>query len=260
MTDDSPIRGFGPETFGALNAETYDDEHAPATQQGVDFLARLARGGSVLEFAIGTGRIALPLAERGLAVAGVEASAEMIAKLRAKPGGETIPVTLGDMSEVAPEGAFDVVVLVFNTLFNLTSQDAQVRCFANAARKLTDEGAFVIEAFVPDIGLFNQPDRVRARGISMRSLFIEAALHDPVGQVIRYQRMVFLEGGQFRLIPLPMRYAWPAELDLMARLAGLELAERWADWDGSPFTAASRSHISVYRRVAASSPKGLPRA
>ncbi len=252
MTDDSPIRGFGPETFGQLNADWYDANLPPqdATLRAVELLADLARGGPALEFAIGTGRIALPLAERGLAVAGVEASAEMVAKLRAKPGGEAIPVVIGDMSEAGPAGAYDLVFLVFNTLFNLTSQEAQVRCFQNAARRLTERGVFVIETFVPDIAHFNEPERVRTMHLSMRRLVIEATLHDPVRQVLRYQRVIFTDDGRASLLPLPMRYAWPAELDLMARLAGLELRERWADWDRSPFTATSRSHVSVYQRQA----------
>ena len=204
MTNDTPIRGYGPENFGLLNAEDYDDDVPPAeaTTQAVEFLAGLAQGGPVLELAIGTGRIALPLAERGLRVAGIEASAAMVAKLRAKPGGEAIPVTLGDMSEVAAPGAYDLVLLVFNTLFNLTSQEAQVRCFANAARRLTERGVFVIEAFVPDIAHFTDPERVRTAHISMRRLVLEAAIHDPVSQVIRYQYITFTsDGGGHRLTP-----------------------------------------------------------
>ena len=255
MTDDTPILGFGPETFGALNAEAYDAGLPPAadTLQAVDFLAALARGGPVLELAIGTGRVALPLAERGLSVAGVEASAEMVAKLRAKPLGASIPVTIGDMSDVAPEGAYDLVFLVFNTLFNLTSQDAQVRCFRNAAEHLTERGVFVIEAFVPSPAHFTDPDRVRPMRISMNSLVLEASMHDAVRQLIRYQYVTLTRNG-VRLTPLPMRYAWPAELDLMGRLAGLELRERWAGWDRAPFTATSPSHVSVYRRAQGADP------
>jgi SAM-dependent methyltransferase len=238
---------FAPETFGALNAERYDaglrgPEADPTA--AVDVLAEVAAGGAALEFAIGTGRVALPLAARGVSVAGVEASPEMIVKLRAKPGGEAIPVTLGDMAEAGPVGEFDLVFLVFNTLFNLTTQDAQVRCFQNAARRLSPRGVFVLEAFTPDIAYLDR-GTVRTMGVSFGAAWLEALAHDPVTQTVDYQRIRLSSDG-VRLIPLAMRYAWPAEMDLMARVAGLELRERWADWDRSPFTAKSRKHISVY--------------
>ena len=238
---------FAPETFGALNAERYDAGiHGPEADPtaAVDVLAALAAGGPVLEFAIGTGRVALPLSARGLSVSGVEASPEMVAKLLAKPGGEAIPVTLGDMAEAGPEGEFDLVFLVFNTLFNLTTQDAQVRCFQNAARRLSPRGVFVLETFIPDVADLNRQE-VRTMAVSFRSAWLEAVAHDPVTQTVDYQRIRLSSDG-VRLIPLAMRYAWPAEIDLMARVAGLQLRERWADWDRSPFTAKSGKHVSVY--------------
>ena len=244
------MRGYGPETFGKLNAEHYDVFH-PADADAlaaVDVLADLAAGGAVLELAIGTGRIALPLAERGLVVCGIEASQEMIAKLRAKPGGEAIAVTCGDMADVDVPGEFDLVFLVFNTLFNLTTQEGQVRCFANVARRLTARGVFVIEAFVPDVAHFVDRERVRTVAVTFDSAFLEASVHDPVSQTINYQYITLGEAGA-RLTPLPMRYAWPSEIDLMARLAGLQLRERWGGWDRSAFTAASSKHVSVYGRA-----------
>ena len=245
------MKGYGPETFGQLNAEHYDAEHdAPHnvdTLGAVQTLSELANDGPVLEFAIGTGRIALPLAARGLSVTGIEASPEMVAKLRGKPGGAAIPIVIGDMAEARAEGAFDLVFLVFNTLFNLTSQEAQVRCFRNAARHITERGVFVIEAFVPEIGAYVDGQRTRTVHVAMDQLVVEASLHDPLTQTIHYQYVVTTPRG-VRMTPLPMRYAWPAEIDLMARLAGLELRERWGDWDRSTFKASSAKHVSVYGR------------
>ena len=248
------MKGYGPETFGERMADAYDTWYGTrlaqeTTLQSVEVLADLAAGGAVLELAIGTGRVALPLAARGLSVHGIDASEAMVAKLREKPGGGAIPVTIGDFADVGVEGAFDLVFVVFNTLFNLTCQADQVRCFQNVARHLTDRGAFVVEAFVPDIAGFTDGQAVRAVHITIDSTTLEASVHDPVTQTVQYQYMVFSQGG-VRLYPLPMRYAWPSELDLMARLAGLELRQRWGGWDRSPFTASSSKHVSVYGRAA----------
>ena len=245
------MKGFGSATFGELNAEDYDALHDPGTTEAsVALLAELAQGGKVLELAIGTGRIALPLTARGLSVQGVDASPDMVAKLRAKPGGEAIPVVIGDIADAAPAGKFDLIYLVFNTLFNLTSQDAQVRCFQNAAGHLSRNGVYVIEAFVPDMARFSGGQSLRTVGVAFDALTLEAALHDPVTQLVEYQYVRMTPQGT-KLMPLPMRYAWPAEIDLMARLAGLELRHRWAGWERAPFTAESKMHVSVYGRAAA---------
>ncbi|MEX1152655.1 class I SAM-dependent methyltransferase [Parvibaculum sp.] len=242
------MKDYGPGTFGELNADDYDALHDPGTTEAaVALLAELAGGGRVLELAIGTGRVALPLAERGLAIEGVEASPEMVAKLRAKPGGESIPVVIGDMADVPVEGSFDFVFLTFNTLFNLTSQDAQLRCFANVAKHLKPGGAFLVEAFVPDVAQFRDHRSLKPVHLDFGSLTLEAAIHDPVTQVIEYQYIRMTPDGT-RLTPLPMRYAWPAEIDLMAKLAGLERENRWGGWDRSAFTAKSEMHVSVYRK------------
>lgn len=241
------MKGYGAETFGERFAAVYDAWVASRvpearTSEAVETLAGLAASGTVLELAIGTGRLALPLAARGLAVHGIDASEAMVEKLRQKPGGEAIPVTIGDIAGVVVDSAFDLVFLAFNTLFNLTRQDDQVRCFRNAARHLAPAGVFVVEAFVPDL---TERQAIRADQVTADSVVLEASVHDRVAQTVHYQYVVVTDEG-VRLYPVPMRYAWPAEIDLMARLAGLSLRERWAGWDRSPFTASSPAHVSVY--------------
>ncbi len=243
------MKGFGTKTFGELNAErydaTYEEMMVQETSDSVEMLAELAAGGRVLELAIGTGRVALPLAARGLSVHGIEASEEMVAKLREKPGGGAIPVVIGDMAEARVNGSFDLIYLVFNTIFNLTTQEAQVRCFQNAASHLNSDGVFVVETVVPDLSGFVDRQRMKGSWARMDSARFEVAIHDPVLQTIEFQRIKISEEGT-RMYPHFMRYAWPSELDLMAQLAGLERRERWAWWDRSPFTADSKSHVTVY--------------
>lgn len=243
---------FEPGTFGRLNAEDYDAWQDPGTtEESVALISDLVgTGARILELAIGTGRMALPLAERGHRVEAIEASPEMVAKLREKPGGAAVPVTIGDMAEVDVEGRFDLVFLVFNTLFNLTSQAAQVRLFRNVGARLAPGGLFLVEAFVPDFAGFSQNQQMKVRGLAMESLWFEAVEHDPVAQVLRLQR-VWLEAAGVRLRPLVMRYARPPELDLMADLGGLRLRDRWGGWGREPFTADSRMHVSVWERPAA---------
>ena len=239
---------FGPASFGDLYADEYDALHNPGTTDDcVSAIADLAGTGKMLELAIGTGRIALPLAQRGLSIHGIEGSPDMVAKLRAKPGGDAIPVSIGDFADVDVDGAFDFVFLVFNTLFNLTSQAAQVRCFKNVAEHLNPGGVFLVETYVPDPARFINGQSMRAMQVGMDSAWIEAAIHDPVEQVINHQRIRITSDG-IKLAPLPMRYAWPAELDLMAQLAGLELKQRWGSWTRAPFTADSKMHVSVYAK------------
>jgi SAM-dependent methyltransferase len=223
----------------------YEKLMATETRDSVGALAKLAGGGKVLELAIGTGRVALPLAARGLTVHGIEASEAMVAKLREKPGGRAILVEIGDMAEVQVNSTFDLIYLVFNTIFNLTTQEAQVRCFHNAARHLNAGGLFVVETVVPDLSGFVDGQRMKGSWARMDSARFEIAIHDPVVQTVDFQRIVISEDGT-RMVPHFMRYAWPSELDLMAQLAGLERRERWAWWDRSPFTADSKSHVTVY--------------
>ena len=246
------MKGYGPKTFGQLNAEQYDaaseEAMAAETRDSVQTLAELANGGRVLELAIGTGRVALPLAQRGLSVSGIEASDEMVTQLRRKPGGNAIPVTIGDMAEVRAEGEFDLVYLVFNTIFNLTTQEAQVRCFQNVARHLSPNGLFVIETVVPDFSEYVDGRRMKGSWATLDGARFEIAIQDRVAQTVAFQRIVISEAGT-QMTPFFMRYAWPPELDLMAQLAGLERRERWAWWDRSLFTSESKSHVTVYARA-----------
>jgi SAM-dependent methyltransferase len=246
------MKEYGPKTFGELNAERYDDLYLESmtkeTHDSVETLAELAQGGKVLEMAIGTGRVALPLAERGLSVHGIEASEAMVAQLREKPGGRDIPVVIGDMSEARVDQRFGLIYLVFNTIFNLTTQEAQVRCFQNAARHLNPDGLFVVETVVPDFTDYVDGQRMKGSWARMDSVRFEVAIHDPLLQSVAFQRVVIDDQGT-RITPHFMRYVWPSEMDLMARLAGLERRERWAWWDRTPFRAESKSHVSVYGRA-----------
>ena len=243
------MKEYGTTTYGELNAEhydaTYEDLMSQETAGCVQTLAELAAGGKVLELAIGTGRVALPLAARGLTVHGIEASEAMVARLREKPGGSAIPVEIGDMSEVRVNNTFDLIYLVFNTIFNLTTQEAQVRCFQNAARHLNPGGVFVVETVVPDFSGYVDGQRMKGSWARIDSARFEIAIHDPVVQTVAFQRIIISEEGT-QMTPHFMRYAWPSELDLMGQLAGLERRERWAWWDRSPFTAGSKSHVTVY--------------
>lgn len=211
----------------------------------VDFLARRAGDGAALEFAIGTGRVALALRARGVPVAGIELSEPMVRELRRKPGGADIPVTIGDMASARAPGEFTLVYLVFNTITNLLSQDAQVDCFGNAARHLAPGGCFVIEVFVPD--LQRLPPGETARPFHLDDHHVGVDTYDLV-----HQRMVShhyrIADGNADTFHSPHRFVWPSELDLMARIAGLDRRERWADWHQTPFTATSRSHVSVWQK------------
>ena len=244
------MEAFGPATFGELYADEYDELHDPGTTDAtVEFISQLAGKGAILELAIGTGRIALPLLRAGHRISGIEGSPDMVAKLRAKPDGAKIPVAIGDFADVAVGEAFDHVFLVFNTLFNLQTQEDQIRCFRNVARCLVERGTFLVETFVPDVSDFAAGQRVRTQKLNRSAVWLEAAAHDPVRQLIELQRIRITEGG-VRLAPLAMRYAWTAEIDLMARLAGLTLVDRWGGWDRRPFDARSRMHVSVYQKLA----------
>lgn len=237
-----------PAAYGAAMAPLYDTIYHAAfdTDGAVEQLARLAEGGPVLELGIGTGRLALPLAARGLEVAGIEGSPDMAAVLRAKPGGDALPVTIGDFATATAEGSFALALLAVNTIYALPDQDAQVATFANVARHLRRGGRFVVEAWVPDLGAFSGGQAVRPLMITADRVVLEVAELDAVAQVLTTTRVHATDDG-VRLLPAVHRYAWPSELDLMARLAGIRLERRWADWRDTPFTAASTAHVSVYR-------------
>ncbi len=212
----------------------------------VAFLAGLAGSGRALELGIGTGRIALPLSARGVPVHGIDLSAAMIARLRAKPGADAIGTTVGDFATTRVEGSFALAYLVFNTISNLTSQAQQVACFANVAAHLEAGGRFVIEVGTPSL-------RRLAAGETM-AVFAAEEDHwgideyDVANQGLVSHHFSRREDGRFERSSIPFRYTWPAELDLMAQLAGMELRERWADWDRSPFTGESRKHVSVWQK------------
>jgi SAM-dependent methyltransferase len=243
------VAGFDdPAFYGDRWAGVYDEHHArldPAA--AVEFLAGLAGGGRVLELAIGTGRVALPLAGRGVAVEGVDASEAMVERLRAKPGGSSIPVVIGDMAQLPVSGPFRLVYLIFNTLFGLLTPARQADCFGGVARVLDPGGAFVIECFVPDLARFDRGQRVEALAVTEDSAVVEVSRHDAAEQRVTTQ-IITLDGQGVHLRPVALRYSWPSELDLMAGSAGLRLRERYGGWDRQPFGSLSGKHISVYQR------------
>jgi len=233
------------ETYGERIAVIYDEWYAEHEDAALGTLKGLAQGGRALELGIGTGRVALPLHQSGVAVDGIDASEAMIAKLRSKPRGDEIRVTLGDFADVAVEGRYALIYVLFNTFFALLTQEEQLRCFRNVAQHLGSEGRFVVEAFVPDLSRFSGQQAVRAVSMSENEVRLEASQLDPVTQQVTSQHVVLTEQG-VRLYPVKLRYVWPAELDLMARLAGLQLRHRWGNWRKAAFSADSGKHISIY--------------
>jgi SAM-dependent methyltransferase len=239
--------------FGEEIAATYDEATSGMHDRSVidavvDVLADLAGDGRALEFGIGTGRIALPLARRGVEVHGIDVSTAMVARLREKPGGADIGVTIGDFADTRVPGQFSLTYLVFNTINNLTTQDEQVACFVNAAAHLRPGGSFVIEVGVPALRLL--PPGQRAVPFDVGERFWAYDLYDCATQSMTSTFVDEGAGGGARLRSIPFRYVWPAELDLMARIAGLVLAERWEHWDGTPFSHESTRHVSVWRKPA----------
>ncbi|PZS33820.1 MAG: SAM-dependent methyltransferase [Pseudonocardiales bacterium] len=238
-----PVTSFGPDV-----ARRYDDDLRGDEAETVDFLAGLALGGPALEFAIGTGRIALPLSQLGIRVDGIELSHDMVARLRQKPGGAALDVTIGDMASATAPAQYRLVYLVFNTIYNLLTQDAQVRCFENAARHLTPDGRFVVEAGVPSATVRGN-QFVDVERIATEEVVLDVNRYDPVTQILDESHISLTNSG-VRLGPISCRLAEPSELDLMARIAGLTLVDRWSGWRSESFTAASERHVSVYARPA----------
>ena len=233
--------------FDERAAAVYDELNGLAWPAMVEVLAQLAGNGRALELAIGTGRVALPLAARGVSVSGIELSPDMLARLRAKPGGDGVEVVEGDMTTARVAGEFSLVYLVYNTITNLTSQDEQVACFENAARHLAPGGCFLIEVYLPILRLLPPGERFRV-------FTDEPGYHaydeyaDPASQLQWSHHVRLREDGTYRRVSMPFRYVWPAELDLMARIAGLRLTERWEDWERTPFTESSTQHVSVWQK------------
>jgi SAM-dependent methyltransferase len=235
-------------SFGEDVAKIYDEVERGDEVEAVAFLAELAGRGTALELAIGTGRIALPLAAQGIRVDGIDLSPAMIAQLRAKPGGADIAVTMGNFADVAVPGTYRVIYVVFNTLFNLLTQDEQVRCFENVAAHLTDDGYFVVEGLSPAFFHRLRNDQyVDAEVIEVGEVRLDVLRHDMATQMIEESHVSLTPAG-VRLNPVVQRYAWPSELDLMARIAGLRLKERWAGWSREPFNSTSANVVSVYGR------------
>ena len=240
--------------------ESYFDERVAATYEvkwpelferaavdpAVNFLADLARSGSALELGIGTGRLAVPLSQRGVRVHGIELSPAMAARLRAQPDADGIGVTMGDLATATVSETFGLVYLVRNTIMNLTTQDAQVECFRNAARQLEPGGCFVIEVMVPELQRLPPGETVRAFTVTPRHLGFDE--YDIAAQGV-ISHHYWVDNGELETFSAPFRYVWPSELDLMARIAGMTLRERWSDWNREPFTSGSMSRISVWRKT-----------
>ena len=236
--------------FGEHVAARYDESSGdmfdPAVvDPAVDFLADLAGQGAALELGIGTGRIALPLSERGIRVQGIDLSDAMVARLRAKPGGDAIPVAIGDFATTTVDATFTLAYLVFNTINNLTTQDEQVACFQNVAAHLEPGGCFVIEVGIPQLQRLPPGETFRPFDVSPTHLGFDEYDIATQGLVSHHYSLV---DGVWEAASTPFRYVWPAELDLMARLAGMTLRERWSGWNREPFTSESRKHVSVWEK------------
>ena len=238
--------------FAGRIAETFDERHAAKAESSVvdpmvDLLVELAGDGDALELGIGTGRIALPLRQRGVRVAGIELSPDMVAQMRKKPGGEDIDVAIGDFSTTRVEGAFSVAYLVANTIMNLTTQDEQVACFENVAAHLEPGACFVIDVLVPGLQRLSPGETFQPFAVTPTHLGFDEI--DVVSQAL-ISHHYWIEGNTVELTSPPFRYVWPSELDLMARIAGMRLRERWGGWRREPFTAASEKHVSVWEKPA----------
>jgi len=243
MKDYKPVMSFGKDVSGEYGNAKRGDEDA-----AVAFLEELAGGGPALELAIGAGRVALPLAARGLRVDGVDISPAMVEELRAQPGGDKLTVAIGDFADVPVPGAYRLVFVVWNTFFNLLTQEDQLRCFKNVAAHLTDDGSFLIEAYTPYfLYRLHNDQYVNAESIEIDEVRLDVLRHDAATQMIE-ESHVSLSPGGIRLNPVVQRYAWPGEIDLMAKIAGLRLKGRWGGWGREPFTSASSLHVSVYGR------------
>ena len=240
--------GYFDERTAARYDESDDEEFDPEViDQTVDFLADLAGSGRALEFGIGTGRIALPLARRGVQVSGIDMSEAMVARLGAKPGGDDIGVTIGDFSTTTVEGSFSLVYLVYNTIMNLTTQEAQVACFRNAAAHLEPGGCFVIKVMIPELRRLPPGETFQVFHGSDKYWGIDE--YDVADQGL-ISHHIEIADGSVEVVSMPFRYAWPAEFDLMAQLAGLRSRERWSGWRREPFTSESRTHVSVWEKPA----------
>jgi len=243
MNGYKPIKSFDEEVARSDRDFVRGDE-----AEAVAFLEQLAGPGPALELGIGTGRIALPLAARGIRVDGIDLSPAMVDQLRTRLGGDRLAVTIGDLADVPVPGTYRLIFIIFNTLFNLLTQEDQIRCFENVAAHLTDDGLFVVEAIVPAFLYRLRDDQyVNAESIEVDEVRLDMLRHDPATQMLEESHVSLSQAG-VRLNPVVQRYAWPSELDLMARIAGLRLKERWGGWNREPFSASSTVHVSEYGR------------
>ncbi len=240
--------GYDAATYGDRMADFYDElpTHPPDADAAVRCLADLAAGGRALELGIGTGRLALPLAARGVDVSGIDASEAMVAKLRAKPGGEQIPVAIGDFADVGVDGRFSLIFVAYNTFFSLLDPETQRGCFERIAPHLAPGGRFVIEAFVPDPGRFERGQHLEVRHVGVDSAVVSVSRHDQSTQRVD-SLLVRLADSGVRTWPVHIRYSYPGELDHMADRARLGLEHRWGGWERDPFIDDSVKHVSVYR-------------
>ena len=247
-------KGYDAATYGDRMADFYDElpTHPADADVAPRRLADLAVDGPALELGIGTGRLALPLAGHGVAVSGIDASAAMVARLRVKPGGAEIPVAIGDFADVAVDGRFSVIFVVYNTFFSLLDVDTQRSCFERVADRLVPGGRFVIEAFVPDPGRFERGQHLEVRHVGIDSAVVSVSRHHAPTQRVDSLLVRLAEGG-VRTWPVHIRYSYPGELDQMADRAGLRLEDRWGGWEREPFTDDSVKHVSVYAAASAGS-------
>jgi len=245
------MEGYDESTYGQRWSPYYDDIYDKVDDSLIDLLQRHAgEPPRALELAIGTGRVALPLRERGVDVTGIDASEDMVARMRAKPGGEDIAVTIGDFANVGVDGTFPLIYLTFNTIFGLLTQELQIECFQNVAAHLEPGGRFIIDCFVPDVRRFDHTNtRIGVSSIdSVDQHSYEMTVYDPVRQRLSTHLVKRLAGGHTIVLPVEIRFCWPSELDLMARLAGVTLEDRFGWYDLRPFTDRSTNHVSVYRK------------
>ena len=239
-------QGYDAATYGDQVADVYDHMYGP-DDEAVACLADLAGTGPVLELGIGTGRLALPLAVQGLELRGIDASQAMVDKLRAKPGGGDIPVTIGDFADVGVDGSFSLVFIAFNTFFALLEVETQQRCFTNVAARLGPGGRFVVGAFVPDTSRFERDQHLEVQAIEVDGARLSASRHDPLNQRVD-ALIMWISNDGVHTWPARLRYSYPHELDAMADAAGLTLEHRWSGWGREPFEDDSAYHVSVYVR------------
>jgi SAM-dependent methyltransferase len=238
--------GYDAASYGDRVADVYDQLfHPPDTDAAVACLAELAASGRALELAVGTGRLAIPLAQRGIAVSGIDASEAMVAKLRAKPGGEEIPVAIGDFADVDVDGRFSLIFIAYSTFFVLLDPTVQRRCFERVAAHLDPGGRFVVEAFVPDPGRFERGQHMEVTQVALDYAVLSVSRHDASTQRVD-SLLVRVSDNGIRTWPVRLRYSYPSELDLMAERAALRLEQRWGGWGREPFTGDSVKHVSVY--------------